>query len=173
MKNITSKSYKKAQIKEIVIFRGCPSSGKSFLANELAGEAGSVLSADDYHTDPKTGKYNWKPQNVKAAHQWNHQRVKDAIEQGISPVIIDNTNTTMWELKQLKPLVTKAQALGYDVRIEEPNPDWYHWDTAFDADALFERNKGTHNVPLKSIQKMIDRWDKNVTVEDILGKRVK
>ena len=154
--------------KELIIFRGCPSSGKSYLANELAGDTGSVHSADTYHEDPETGEYNWKIENVKKAHQWNHQQAKVSIEQGISPVIIDNTNTTLWEMKQLKQLVELAQFLGYDVRIEEPNPDWFYWDTAFDADALFERNKKTHNVPLDSIQKMINRWDKDITIEDIL-----
>ena len=71
-------------------------------------------------------------------------------------------------MKQLKPLVVLAQSLGYNVRIEEPNENWYHWNTAFDADALFERNKGTHNVPHASIQKMINRWDKDVSVDNIL-----
>ncbi len=154
--------------KELIIMRGVPSSGKSYLATELAGETGSVFSADDYHLDPKTGKYNWKPQNVSAAHKWNHKRVVDAINEDVSSVVIDNTNVKLWELKKLKPIVKLAQKNGYDVRIEEPNPNWYHWDTAFDAEALFERNKESHNVPLTSIQKMIDNYHHDVTIDDIL-----
>ena len=101
-KNILTSDYKNDNIsnmkKEFIIMRGTPSSGKSYLANEIAGEKGKVFSADDYHIDPATKEYNWKPENVKAAHQWNHQRVNDAIEQGISPVIIDNTHIKKWEL---------------------------------------------------------------------------
>lgn len=155
--------------KTLYIMRGCPASGKSYLANELAGEAGSVFSADDYHVDPKTGKYNWKPQNVSVAHKWNHKRVALAIIEGVSSIVIDNTNVKLWELKKLKPIIKLAQKNDYDVRIEEPNPNWYHWDTAFDAEALFERNKESHNVPLASIQKMIDNYHHDITIDDILA----
>jgi predicted kinase len=155
--------------KEFIIMRGIPSSGKSYLANELSGDAGGVFSADDYHMDQSTGEYNWKPENVKKAHKWNHDRVKNAISQGISPVIIDNTHVKKWELMALKPLVELAQNRGYNVRIEEPNPNWFHWDTAFDADALFERNKKTHNVPRESIQRMVDSYDRGISVDDILN----
>ena len=171
-KTLTSdyKSDKTAQMeKELIIMRGIPSSGKSYLANELAGEAGGVFSADDYHIDPETKEYNWKPENVKKAHQWNHDRVKQAIEQGQNPIVIDNTHTRKWELVALKPLVMLAQNNGYNVRIEEPNPNWFHWDTAFDADALFERNKKTHNVPHESIKRMIDNYEHNITVDDIIS----
>ena len=154
--------------KELIIIRGCPSSGKSFIANELIGETGQAFSADDYHIDPITGKYNWKPENVRNAHQWNHKRIEKAIKEGVSPIIIDNTHVSKWELISLKPLIQKAQQSGYNVRIEEPNPNWYHWDTAFDANALFERNKKTHNVPKETIERMISNWEKDVTIEDIL-----
>jgi len=40
--------------------------------------------------------------------------------------------------KKLKPLVLIAKELGYDVRIEEPNPNWYHWETAFNPEKLYE-----------------------------------
>ena len=170
-KNLTS-DYKSDSInsmeKELIIMRGVPASGKSYIANELAGDTGGVFSADDFHIDPKTGKYDWKYENVKDAHKWNHNRVKEAIGQGLSPIEIDNTHTRKWELSALKPLIEVAQSNGYDVRIEEPNPNWYHWDTAFDVDALHKRNKQTHNVPYETIKKMVDNYEPNITVDDIL-----
>ena len=63
----------------------------------------------------------------------------------------------------------KSKSRGYDVKIEEPNPNWYYWDTAFDVDSLFERNKKTHNVPKEVIQKMVDNYEQGITVEDILN----
>ena len=81
--------------------RGLPGSGKSYLANQIAGKTGQAFSADDYHVNPRTGKYKWKPENVSPAHQWNYNRIKKAIESGMSPVVVDNTNTTAWELKNL------------------------------------------------------------------------
>jgi len=166
MKDIINKSHKNMKKKELVILRGCPSSGKSYLANELAGNEDSVFSADDYHM--VDGKYQWKPENVSTAHKWNHKRVVDAINKNISPIVIDNTHIKLWELKRLKPIIELAQKSGYDVRIEEPNPNWYHWDTAFDADALYERNKESHNVPRESIQKMINNYHHDITIDDIL-----
>ena len=158
--------------KELIIMRGIPSSGKSYLANELVGETGSVLSADDYHTD-KAGNYNWKPENVATAHKWNHKRVIDAINDNITPVIIDNTHVKLWELKKLKPVIELAQRNGYDIRIEEPNENWYHWDTAFDADALFKRSKKTHKLPKEAIDRMIKNYEKDIKINDILGKEKK
>ena len=155
--------------KILYIMRGPCSSGKSFLSNQLKGETGQVFSADDFHTDQETGEYKWKPQNVKRAHQWNHSRVKSAIEQGVSPIIIDNTHIKKWELVALKPLVQQAKSSGYDIKIEEPNPNWYHWDTAFDPKALYERNKQTHKVPYEAIKRMVDNYEKNITVDDILA----
>ncbi len=154
--------------KELIIMRGAPSSGKSYIAKELAGEHGEVFSADDYHINPDSGEYNWKPKNVKKAHQWNHNRVKNAINQGLSPIIIDNTHTRKWELLALKPIVELAQQNRYKTRIEEPNSNWYYWDTAFNANALYARNKQTHNVPYDTVKKMVNNYEQNVTVEDIL-----
>lgn len=157
--------------KELIIMRGVPSSGKSYLANQLAGDTGEVFSADDYHI--VNGKYQWKPENVAKAHAWNHERVKEAIKKSINPVIIDNTHIKKWELIKLKPIVELAKENGYEAKIEEPNPNWYHWDTAFNTDALFERNKKTHNVPRESIQKMVDNYERGITVNDILENKNK
>jgi len=172
-KNILTSDYKSDNIplmeKELIIMRGIPGAGKSYKANELAGNKENVFSADDYHINPESGKYEWKPEDVKAAHQWNHDRVKSAIRQGISPVIIDNTHVKKWELLALKPIIQQAKQNGYNIKIEEPNPDWYHWDTAFNPEALYERNKKTHNVPLKSIQRMVNSYDHNVTIDDIIN----
>ena len=154
--------------KEMIIMRGCPSAGKSFVANKLAGDTGSVFSADDYHINPENGKYEWEAENAGIAHKWNRDRVEKAMSQDISPVIIDNTHTRIWELKALKSLIQKAKEQGYSVRIEEPNLDWYYWDTAFDIEALYARSKETHNVPLKTIQKMAKNYDKNITIDGIL-----
>ena len=147
--------------KILYIIRGVQGSGKSFLSKQLAGETGQIFSADDYHIDPNTKKYNWKQENVGKAHQWNHNRIETAIEQGISPVILDNTNITMWDLGQAKPLVEFAISQGYNVKIEETKTPW-----RFDAEELYKKN--IHNVPLETIQKKIRQYVPNPTVQDIL-----
>ncbi len=166
MKSVVTKKYADSSSKMLYIMRGIPGSGKSYLAREIAGESGKVFSADDYHM--VDGEYKWSLENVEKAREWNHQRVIDAIDKGDSPVVIDNTHVKKLDMLRLKPIVELAHSRGYKVKIEEPNPQWYHWETAFAPRALFERNKKTHNVPLEAIEKMVSQYDKDVTVEDIL-----
>jgi len=119
-KKLTSESENSilpAMSKEFIIMRGLPGSGKSTLARQLAGDTGQQFAADDYFMDEQ-GNYNWSGDKVSEAHQWNHRRILDAINQGISPVIMDNTNVSKWDLKQAKPLVEYAEKMGYNVRIE-------------------------------------------------------
>ncbi len=162
-KTLTSdcKNDKIAQMenKELIIMRGLSGSGKSTLAKELAGETGVQYAADDYFMDAQ-GKYNWSSDQIGAAHQWNRERIKKAIDEGISPVILDNTNISKWELRQTKPIVEYAESQGYNVRIEETKTPW-----AFDAEELVKRN--SHGVDMDTIQRQLKKWYPNPTVEDI------
>lgn len=160
MKDIMTTNYKQSQNKkELILMRGLPGSGKSFLAKQLSGKNGSIFSTDDYFTDSQ-GKYNWDPEKIEIAHQWNNERIKKAIEQGMPTVILDNTNVSRWELRQLKPLVEYAESQGYEVRIEEPKTPW-----AFDPEELTKRN--THGLSLEVIQSKLRKWHPNPTIEDI------
>ena len=147
--------------KELIIMRGLSGSGKSTLSKQLAGESGYIFSADDYFMDEQ-GNYNWVGNKVPTAHKWNHSRMKEAIDQGLSPIIMDNTNITMWDMKQAKELVQHAKANGYNVRIEQTNTPW-----AFDAKELAKKN--THGLDERRMQKQADRWVPDITVDDILN----
>jgi tRNA uridine 5-carbamoylmethylation protein Kti12 len=151
--------YKIAQgNKELILVRGLPGSGKSFLSNELAGKTGSIFASDDFFMED--GNYNFDLDKLPEAHAWNRDRVLNAIKQKVSPVIWDNTNITMDELKFTLPAIKLAEAEGYEVRIEQANTPW-----AFDIDELEKRN--THNVPREVIQSKLDKWVPDVSVEDI------
>ncbi len=145
--------------KEFIIMRGLPGSGKSTLARELAGETGQQFATDDFFVD-KEGNYKWDERRIGYAHDWNKERIKRAIEQGVSPVIMDNTNVSKWELRSLGHIVDYAESQGYEVRIEEVDTPW-----AFDAKELAKRN--SHGVPQGIIENFIRRWHPNPTVEDI------
>jgi len=148
--------YKKAQNKKtLYIMRGIAGSGKSTLANEL-GQNGIVLGSDDFFM--VNGKYEFDPDALDYAHWWNQGRVKEAMKKGISPIVADNTNTQAWEMK---PYVLLAQKYNYDVQIREPNTPW-----KFDVEELAKRN--THGVPKDIIEKMIQKWEPDVTLDDIM-----
>ena len=158
-KNIMNE--KKEIEKHFYLLRGLPGSGKSTLAKSLKGHQGQIFSTDDFWHLEDSEVYNFDINKLSEAHQWNQRRSLAAFDANIPVIIIDNTNTTAKEMRGYLPHINKAQEKGYTVSIEEPTTDW-----VFDADVLFARN--THKVPFETIKKMLNRYEKNVTIEDIL-----
>ena len=147
---------KEAQAKIVYIMRGISGSGKSTLANQL-GQGGSVFSSDDFFM--VNDEYQFDADYLSDAHSWNKGRAVDAMAQGISPIVIDNTHTQPWEAK---PYVMAAQKYGYQIEIREAETPW-----KFDAEELTRRN--SHGVPRNVIDDMLDRWHPDMTVDDIVN----
>jgi len=147
--------YKLAQRNKLIIIRGISGSGKSTLSKQLIGN-GFAFSTDDFFMSD--GEYNYDPDLIGNAHLWNINRVKTAMQNGINPIIVDNTNVHNWEMK---PYVEQALKFKYEVEFAEPNTPW-----KFNIDELTKRNK--HGVPKEVIEKMVTEWDHDVTVEGIL-----
>lgn len=147
--------YKESQQKVLYIMRGLSGSGKSTLANQL-GENGVVVSSDDYFMED--GEYKFDPEKLREAHTWAQNQVEDSMKKGISPVVADNTNVRAWEMK---PMVLLALQYGYRVEVKEPNTPW-----KLDPVELAKRNK--HGVPQDVIEKKIEEWDTDTSLENIL-----
>lgn len=143
----------------LILMRGLPGSGKSTLARELlsSGPRGLILSTDDYfaHNDG----YRYDPGLLGAAHEWNQRRAIDAMFDGCSPIIIDNTNIQAWEMK---PYVKMALERGYRVDFREPHTSW-----KFDPLELERRNK--HGVPQEKIAQMLDRFSFPISVDIVMS----
>ncbi|XP_066286594.1 NEDD4-binding protein 2-like [Branchiostoma lanceolatum] len=154
--NPVGKKVKNAGPKKLYVLRGCPGSGKSTLAKKLKGNKGVILSTDDFFM--KKDKYEFDPSQLGDAHAWNKDRAELAMKVGMTPVIIDNTNTERWEMK---PYVILGVKYGYMIEIREPSTPW-----KFKVGELSRRN--SHGVAKETIKKMLDRYDKNVTVESIM-----
>lgn len=146
--------------KVVILLRGLPGSGKSTLAKSILERTigynpetvrKHILSTDDFFV--RNGVYDYQPQKISEAHGWNHQRAFNVMSKGYSPVIIDNTNTQMWEMK---PYASMATDFGYILEILEPDTHW-----CYNERELEKRN--THGVSKKTIQSMLDRYEKNVT----------
>lgn len=152
--------YKKSQAGQGVMYimRGLPGSGKSTRARQIA-QGGQIFSTDDFFTIQ--GKYQYDPEFISDAHFWNVTRVQEAIKQGISPIVVDNTNVQAWEMK---PYAQMAVNAGYQVKVVEPDTSW-----AFDAAELAKRNQ--HGVPLNAIEDKIKAWEPNTTLDDILNSK--
>ena len=145
--------------KIIYLCRGLPGSGKSFIARKLVGN-GQIFSTDDYWYI-KNGTYDFDITKLGTAHKWNQRRVEKAVNVGISPIVIDNTNVTLKDAKTYKKAFENAITLGYKIKIVVPETEW-----VTNVDELFTRN--SHNVPRETIEKMLNKWE-DFTVGDIIS----
>lgn len=130
-------------MKELFIIRGIPGSGKSTLAKSIGGVH---VEADQYFVD-KDGKYEWKAEYVKNAHNYCQSQVEAWM--GISNeqintdrIVVSNTFTREWEME---PYFKLAEKYGYKVY------------------TLISENRhggvNIHNVPEESINKMKERFE--------------
>lgn len=157
--NLVNQGYK-----VLILMRGLPGSGKSTLAKYILENTigykntydKHILSTDDFFT--KNGVYQHDKSQLPEAHGYNHQRAFSVMCKGFSPVIIDNTNTQMWEMK---PYAMMATDYGYILEILEPDTHW-----CFNEKELEKRNK--HGVSKVVIKNMLDRYEKNVTSMKLL-----
>ncbi|KAB0796427.1 hypothetical protein PPYR_10488 [Photinus pyralis] len=146
--------------KILILLRGLPGSGKSFLARQIVDRTVGhkdystfILSSDDYFFNKRTKRYEYDVYKLQNAHESNQQRAYKQMSTGVSPVIIDNTNTQMWEMKSYAMI---AANFGYIVEILEPFTPW-----VFDERQLASRN--SHGVPKSKIRDMLMRYEKHIT----------
>ncbi|XP_051240459.1 NEDD4-binding protein 2 [Dicentrarchus labrax] len=148
--------------KVLVLLRGAPGSGKSTLARALVehNPGGVRLSTDDYFT--RHGEYQFDPAALGEAHEWNQKRAIEAFERGANPIIIDNTNMQGWEMR---PYVVQALKHGYKVLFREP-------DTWWKSKPRELQRRTTHDVPVETIRRMLNGYERFVTVQSIMGSQM-
>ncbi|KAG8516517.1 NEDD4-binding protein 2 [Galemys pyrenaicus] len=146
----------------LVLLRGLPGSGKSFLARILQEDnpSGIILSTDDYFYI--NGQYQFDVKYLGEAHEWNQNRAKEAFEKKVSPIIIDNTNLQAWEMK---PYVALSQKHKYKVLFREPDTWW-----RFKPKELARRN--IHGVSKEKITRMLEHYQRFVSVPIIMSSSV-
>ncbi len=153
----------------LFIMRGVPGSGKSFKANSLK-ENGVIHSTDDLIESQ--GDYMSFFQemfrtknfaNLNRMHSKNLANAKKSMEEGITPVIIDNTNI---KANESKAYVKHALDLGFsdeNIRIVDIGTG------GLTVEQLAARN--THGVPADAIAKMVESYKSvgPLSVKKIMG----
>lgn len=151
-------------VRLMIMLRGPPGSGKSYLAKKLLSEAGidqprhknHVFSSDDFFI--QNNVYVFDPNLLSQAHMFNQRNVLAATRKHVSPIIVDNTNTQAWEMRVYADLAVSA---GYDLEIVEPSNWWL-----FKESELSKRN--VHGVPKAKIRNMIERYEKHITPKKLM-----
>lgn len=130
----------------LYILRGVPGCGKTTLAKTLCELPDTIaIAADDYHYD-EDGNYNFKFENLKAAHQWCQKSVEDLMSHGFD-VVVHNTNTTD---KEIRPYLELAE--GYDYRVVSLVVENRHGNS--DVHGVPEEVKGKQEQRIKNSLKL-------------------
>jgi tRNA uridine 5-carbamoylmethylation protein Kti12 len=127
-------------MRELILVRGLPGSGKSTVGKQMAA---SSTFARHLETDMFWGPdYAFDISRIKEAHEWCQNKTREKLRQGFS-IVVSNTFTTAFELLPyfdiakefyLKPQVILCQGQFGNV----------------------------HNVPVEVLEKMAARFEYNI-----------
>lgn len=104
-------------MKEVYIMQGVPGAGKSTWIKNNLPEA-CVVSVDHYFLDDNDS-YNFDPSELGNAHKACMNNFLEETDYCLwsedeAPIVVDNTNSTLWELYQY---VSVASARGFEVEV--------------------------------------------------------
>lgn len=136
-------------MRRVIIMRGIPGAGKStWIENRKSqAEVTVTVSADYFHIERIDGVpvYNFKPENLEKAHNWCLGQYLDRLEAGCEEIIVDNTNSRVFEIA---PYYRLAEVYGYEVSIV-----WVHCDPAV------AWARCAHGAPMDKIKAMANSFE--------------
>lgn len=134
-------------MRKAIILSGVSGSGKSTYAEKLLQQSQGVkVSADHFFMkygvsaegkQTEAAVYHFDPSKLQEAHNDCFRRFVGFLMEGWSDIVVDNTNTMVWELS---PYMLAASAFGYAAEIRTL---WVH---STDLTMAWKRN--IHKVPL-------------------------
>ena len=128
---------------KVIVMRAISGAGKTTLAKKITKQGGTICLADDYFLGRK-----FNPAELSNAHKACMRAFLAALGSGTELVVVDNTNTQLWEAT---PYVSVAEAMGYEVEIHE---------IVCDVEVAAARN--VHGVPANAVRGMARRWEKSL-----------
>jgi predicted kinase len=154
--------------------RGVPGGGKTYRARQLTTND-LIFSADKWFSrteDPEEYRKNWAKEKLFTAHNWCKSMLSQAMQKGLGPVVVDNTNI---KRRDFMPYIDMAKQYQYMYVIEESQSPWWltikelltdikanakeldRWveklTNGFDYNGITIKNQ--HGVPEEAIRKML------------------
>lgn len=123
--------------KTLLALRGIPGSGKTTLAKTLSLSNGAPIFSIDAYFENEVGEYTFDYKNNHLAYKDCESKTKEALKEGISFVIVDNTFTLDWELAPYERLAKEFGYLFFVVTVENRHG-----------------GKNVHQIPEEQIEKM-------------------
>ena len=128
-------------MKTVIILRGISGSGKStYIATHYP--IATIASADKYFM--RDDVYTFDPKQLGNAHSWCFRQFEAALQRSDETVIVDNTNTKLWEFKGYLDLTAQY---GYEVKV-----------IRLTVDPKIAAARNLHGVPTEKVQQMQDRF---------------
>jgi len=129
-------------MKELILLRGIPGSGKTTLAKTIGG---IHIEADQYFME--NGEYKFDATKIKLAHNYCQTQTQawmqhDSEQINVNRIVVSNTFTQEWEME---PYYKLAEQYGYRVH-----------------SLIVENRHGginEHNVPDETLEKMRKRFE--------------
>lgn len=145
-------------MKVVFIMRGVSGSGKSTEAEKLLelahskGKRGVIVSADHFFLSLDSDgvkMYRFDSSQIGQAHAKCMVRFLEEMMDGTPVIVVDNTNTRLWEFEAYQ---TAAKLAGYEVRIVEKRAE-----TIEDVKRFAARN--LHGTPELVVAQMAMQYE--------------
>lgn len=129
------------QTKTLLTLRGIPGSGKTSLAKAISITNGAPIFSIDSYFEDEAGNYIFDYQKNHLAYKECEAKTKQALEQGIPFVIVDNTFTLDWELEPYVRLAKECEYKLFVVTVENRHG-----------------GNNVHQIPEEQIEKMKGKY---------------
>ena len=130
-------------MRTLVLVGGVSGSGKTTLTDMISAVAADSVNIKTFSTDEYFGEdYDFDVTKLSAAHQWNQDRTRAALEEGCNLVMVHNTFCSDWETEAYREM---ASELDYKVVSIIMNPVEL-FDDVHGIPSAVKQNQGTKLV---------------------------